>query len=56
MARVTRPEGTVAAYVWDYPEGMQLMRHFWDAAGALDPVAKELDEGRRFWLCKPEPL
>jgi SAM-dependent methyltransferase len=56
MARVTRPGGTVAAYVWDYAEGMQLMRYFWDAAGALDPRAKELDEGRRFWLCKPEPL
>jgi SAM-dependent methyltransferase len=56
MARVTRPGGTVAAYVWDYAEGMQLMRYFWDAAGALDSEAKELDEGRRFWLCKPEPL
>jgi SAM-dependent methyltransferase len=56
MARVTRPGGTVAAYVWDYAEGMQLMRYFWDAAGALDPKAKELDEGQRFWLCKPEPL
>jgi SAM-dependent methyltransferase len=56
MARVTRPGGTVAAYVWDYAEGMQLMRHFWDAAGVLDPKAKELDEARRFWLCKPEPL
>lgn len=56
MARVARPGGTVAAYVWDYAEGMQLMRHFWDAAGALDPRARELDEGRRFTLCKPEPL
>jgi SAM-dependent methyltransferase len=56
MARVARPGGTVAAYVWDYAEGMQLMRHFWDAAAALDPRAQELDEGRRFPLCKPEPL
>jgi SAM-dependent methyltransferase len=56
MARVTRPGGTVGAYVWDYAEGMGLMRYFWDAAGVLDPKAKELDEGRRFWLCKPEPL
>jgi len=56
MARVTRPGGTVAAYVWDYAEGMRLMRHFWDAADALDPKAKELDEGQRFWLCNPEPL
>jgi SAM-dependent methyltransferase len=56
MARVARPGGTVAAYVWDYAEGMQMMRHFWDAAGALDPRARELDEGRRFTLCNPEPL
>src|SRR5262245_41892473 len=25
MARVARPGGTVAAYVWDYADGMQLM-------------------------------
>ena len=56
MARVTRRGGTIAAYVWDYAEGMQLMRYFWDAAGALDPRAKELDESRRFWLAQPEPL
>jgi len=35
---------------------MQLMRHFWDAARALDPRARELDEGVRFRLCAPEPL
>ena len=56
MARATRPGGALAAYVWDYAEDMQLMRYFWDTAGASDPKAKELDEGRRFWLCKPEPL
>jgi SAM-dependent methyltransferase len=56
MVRVARPGGVVAAYVWDYAQGMQLMRYFWDAAGALDPRAKDLDEGRRFPLCKPEPL
>jgi SAM-dependent methyltransferase len=56
MARVAHPGGTVGAYVWDYAEGMQMMRYFWDAAGALDPEAKELDEGRRFRLCRPEPL
>ena len=56
MARVTRPGGTVAAYVWDYAEGMQLMRYFWDAAGGLDLKAKELDEGHRFSICQPEPL
>ena len=56
MARVARPGGTVGAHVWDYAEGMGLMRYFWDAAGALSPKAKELDEGRRFPLCLPEPL
>jgi hypothetical protein len=32
------------------------MRHFWNAAVALDPAAYDLDEGRRFPICKPEPL
>lgn len=51
MARSTRPGGVVAAYVWDYAGKMQLMRHFWNAAVALDPAAYELDEGRRFPMC-----
>jgi hypothetical protein len=56
MTRVTRPGGKVGIYVWDYAGEMQLMRHFWDAAAALDPPAMELDEGRRFPICRPEPL
>ncbi len=56
MARVTRSGGTVAAYVWDYAGRMELMRHFWDAAVALNADAFDLDEGRRFPLCGPEPL
>jgi SAM-dependent methyltransferase len=56
MVRVTRKGGTVGAYVWDYAAGMQLMRHFWDTAVALDPHAFDLDEARRFPLCQPEPL
>ncbi len=56
MARVVRAGGTVAAYVWDYAGKMQLMRHFWNAAGSLDPSAAEIDEGRRFPLCRPAPL
>lgn len=56
MQRVAGPGGTVAAYVWDYAEKMQLMRHFWDAAVALDPAAAELDEGRRFPIAQREPL
>lgn len=56
MVRVARPGGTVAVYVWDYAGEMQLMRHFWDAAATLDPSARELDEGRRFPICRPGPL
>jgi SAM-dependent methyltransferase len=56
MARVVRAGGVVATYVWDYAGKMQLMRHFWNAACALDPSASDLDEGRRFPLCSPHPL
>ncbi len=56
MARATQPGGVVGAYVWDYAGKMQFMRHFWNAAAALDPAARDFDEGRRFPLCQPEPL
>ncbi len=57
MARVAKPGGTVAAYVWDYLDGMELMRRFWDAAAALDPAAASLDEGPRFaHICQPQAL
>ncbi|MBP6786193.1 MAG: class I SAM-dependent methyltransferase [Candidatus Promineofilum sp.] len=56
MARVTRPGGAVALYVWDYGGKMEFMRYFWDAATALNPAAAELDEGSRFSICRPEPL
>lgn len=56
MARVTAGGGVVGAYVWDYAGDMQLMRYFWDAAVALDSAARDMDEGVRFPLCKPEPL
>lgn len=56
MSRVAVPGGTVAAYVWDYAGRMELMRHFWDAAVALDPQAAALDEGVRFPLCHPAAL
>jgi SAM-dependent methyltransferase len=56
MARVTRAGGRVAAYVWDYAGRMEPMRRFWEAAAALDSSAAALDEGRRFPICRPEPL
>lgn len=45
MARVTRPGGTVAAAVWDYGGGMEMLRAFWDDVVALDPAAAPRDEG-----------
>lgn len=56
MARVVRPGGRVALYVWDYAGEMQMMRHFWDAAVELDPSAARFDEGMRFSICKPDAL
>jgi SAM-dependent methyltransferase len=56
MTRVSRPGGVVGSYVWDYAGEMQPLRHFWEAVFAVVPSATELDEVRRFALCKPEPL
>jgi SAM-dependent methyltransferase len=56
LRRAVRRGGTAALYVWDYAEGMQLIRCFWDAAVALDPDARALDEGERFPLCQPHAL
>jgi SAM-dependent methyltransferase len=56
MTRAARSDGVVAAYVWDYAGRMELMRHFWNAVTALDPAARDLDEGRRFSICQPDPL
>lgn len=55
MARVTKSGGCVAAYIWDYGE-MQMMRSFWNAARQLEPAARDLDEGVRFHMWKPEGL
>jgi SAM-dependent methyltransferase len=54
--RALRPDGIVAAYVWDYAEGMELMKHFWSAAAELDASVRGVDEGLRFPLCQPGPL
>jgi SAM-dependent methyltransferase len=56
MRRVTRPDGTVSAAVWDYAGEMTLLRRFWDAAVALDPSAADRDEGRCMPFCTPGEL
>ena len=44
MIRVTRPGGTVAAAVWDYGKGMQMLRVFWEEAIGLNPAMDARDE------------
>ncbi|MAC77599.1 MAG: SAM-dependent methyltransferase [Rhodobacteraceae bacterium] len=56
LKRCVTPGGTIAAYVWDYAGHAQFIRFFWDAACALDPAARALDEGPRFPLCHPGAL
>jgi SAM-dependent methyltransferase len=56
LVRVVSSGGVAAAYVWDYADGMAMLRYFWDAAVTLVPTAAELDEGSRFPLCRPERL
>ena len=57
MHRVVRAGGRVALYVWDYAGRMEIIRHFWDAAVAQNPLrAGRLDEGRRFPVCHPAKL
>ncbi len=51
MIRVTRPGGVIAAAVWDYGEGMQMLRIFWDEAVARDPTVAARDE-RNMPLCR----
>lgn len=46
--RVVRPGGVVAACVWDFAEGMQMLRHFWDAALTVDPDAPDEARTMRF--------
>ena len=39
MRRVTRPGGAVAACVWDFGGGMQLLRLYWQSVRTIDPGA-----------------
>jgi SAM-dependent methyltransferase len=51
MARVVRPGGTVSACVWDFDDGMEMLRGFWDAALSIDPDAP--DEARTLRFGRP---
>ena len=53
MARVTKPGGMVAAAVWDYADGMTILRMFWDAAKTIDAGAGDESQMR---YCTPDSL
>lgn len=55
VRRVTRPGGRIAAAVWDYGEGMRMLRIFWEAAVAVDPEAGRLSE-KAMKLCRQGEL
>jgi SAM-dependent methyltransferase len=56
MQRVTKPGGKIGIFLWDYADGMQMMRYFWDAAVELDKNAREHDSGVRFPICREGQL
>ncbi|MDE1159229.1 MAG: class I SAM-dependent methyltransferase [Neorhizobium sp.] len=50
MRRVVRPDGMVAAAVWDHPGGMPAMRMLLDTAAMLDEDARAF---RKRYCCQP---
>jgi SAM-dependent methyltransferase len=48
FVRVAKPGGVVGACVWEFHDGMEMLRQFWDAALALDPDAPDEARTLRF--------
>ncbi len=55
MQRVTRAGGSVTAAVWDYGDGMEMLRHLWDEAASIDNDAVAKHEGN-MPLCRKGEL
>jgi hypothetical protein len=57
MARVVRPGGVVAACVWDFAQGMTVLRAFWDAAAEVaGPAAARFDQAATHPYSTPAQL
>lgn len=56
IKRVLKPGGLAAAYIWDFIEGMQMIRAFWDAALEVEPSSTNFDPANIFPLCKKDAL
>jgi len=55
IRRVTKAGGLISAAVWDYGEGMRMLRVFWDAAASVDAAAGKHDE-KHMPLCRAGEL
>ena len=55
VRRVTKPGGRISAAVWDYGDGMRMLRAFWDGAVRIDAKAEKLDE-KHMPLCRAGEL
>ena len=44
VCRVTKSGGRISAAVWDYGQGMQMLRLFWDSVASVDPAAASSHE------------
>lgn len=55
VRRVTKPGGRITAAVWDYGEGMRMLRVFWNAAVRTNPAIEKRDE-KYMPLCRSGEL
>jgi SAM-dependent methyltransferase len=55
VRRVTKPGGRISAAVWDYGDGMRMLRAFWDSAASIDAKSERLDE-KHMPLCRAGEL
>jgi len=55
MSRITCSGGLVTAAVWDYGDGMEMLRHLWDEAASIDEDAVAKHEGN-MPLCRKGEL
>lgn len=56
MRRVVRSGAIVGAYVWDYADGMEMIRLFWDAAIELDETVRDRDQRTQATIARPDAL
>jgi SAM-dependent methyltransferase len=55
VGRVSQPKARISAAVWDYGDGMRMLRIFWDAATEVDERAQKTDE-KHMPLCRKGDL